>query len=70
MIEAAMFTVVWLGTDVVVTVNIAVVAPAATLNVGLGRTRTWGLSVTSIAVTPPAGIAEEKFSVTVAVWPP
>ena len=57
---AEMCTVVCAFTAVVFTVNMVEVAPAATANVGLGRMTTSGLSVESVAVSPPAGTAGEK----------
>ena len=62
-----MCTVVCIGTAVVVTVNMVEVAPAATINVGFGRIATSGLSVESVAVSPPEGTAGENVTVTTVV---
>ena len=64
---AEMCTVVCMGTVAVVTVNMVEVAPPATIKVGFGSVTTSGLSVESVAVSPPAGTAGENITMMVAV---
>jgi len=64
---AMMFTMVCAFTVIVVTMNEVMVAPPAIVKVGLGSDKTWGLSLVSVAVKPPAGAGGEKVTVTVAL---
>jgi len=70
LIAAMMFAVACTVTALVFTGNVTDSVPPAIITVGLGRTTAWGLSTVSITVSPVAGAADDRFTVTSADWPP